>query len=235
MRSSVIKKSTGCRTIAIGDIHGHLKALVGLIDLISPKPGDTMVFLGDYINRGPDSKGVLQFLIDLKQRCGVVCLMGNHEEMMINAFENSAMMNRFLENGGLATLLSYGNANDLSMVPGAHIDFLMGLRLYHETDHHFFVHANYDYDVELMEMDSNTTLWRSLDNLPRRHISKKMAVLGHTPQMNGEVLDFEYLVCIDTGCGFGGRLTALEVISNRVTGSCWQVDELGLKVRCFIS
>ena len=82
-----------------------------------------------------------------------------------------------------------------------------------------------------MEMDSNTTLWRSLDNLPRRHISKKMAVLGHTPQMNGEVLDLEYLVCIDTGCGFGGRLTALEVISNRVTGSCWQVDELGLKVR----
>ena len=60
------------RTIAIGDIHGHIKALVGLIDLINPQSEDQLVFLGDYINRGPDSKGVLQFTIDLKQRCNIV-------------------------------------------------------------------------------------------------------------------------------------------------------------------
>ena len=66
------------RTIAIGDIHGHIKALVGLIDLNNPQSEDQLVFLGDYINRGPDSKGFLQFIIDLKQRVNIVCIMGNH-------------------------------------------------------------------------------------------------------------------------------------------------------------
>ena len=219
------------RTIAIGDIHGHIKALVGLIDLINPNPEDILVFLGDYINRGPDSKGVLQFIIDLKQRCNIVCIMGNHEEMMINAYSDPSTMGWFLENGGHETLQSYGPAKNLSLVPQAHKDFLVGLPLYHETNQHFFVHANYDYNVDLLDMDSSTALWRSLDDRPRKHISKKTAILGHTPQMNGGILDFEYLVCIDTGCGFGGKLTALEVISRRVTGRIWQVDELGREAK----
>jgi serine/threonine protein phosphatase 1 len=80
------------RTIAIGDIHGHIKALVGLIDLINPQPEDKLVFLGNYINRGPDSKGVLQFIIDRIQRCNIVCIMGNHEEMMINADSDPSTM-----------------------------------------------------------------------------------------------------------------------------------------------
>ena len=75
------------------------------------------------------------------------------------------------------------------------------------------MNANYDYNLDLLDMDSSTALWRSLDDRPMKHISKKTAILGHTPQMNGEILDLEYLVCIDTGCGFGGKLTALEVIS----------------------
>ena len=102
------------RTIAIGDIHGQIKALVGLIDLINQNPEDTFVFFGDYINRGPDSKRVLQFIIDLRQRCNVVCIMGNHEEMMINAYADPSTMGWFLENGGHATLQSYGNALSFS-------------------------------------------------------------------------------------------------------------------------
>ena len=102
------------RTIVIGDIHGHIKALVGLIDLINQNPEDTFVFFGDYINRGPDSKRVLQFIIDLRQRCNVVCIMGNHEEMMINAYADPSTMGWFLENGGHATLQSYGNALSFS-------------------------------------------------------------------------------------------------------------------------
>ena len=219
------------RTIAIGDIHGHFKALVGLIDLINPQSEDKLVFLDDYINRGPDSKGVLQFIIDIKQRCNVVCIMGNHEEMMINAYSDPSTMGWFLENGGHETLQSYGPAKNLSLVPQAHKDFIVGLPLYHEMDQHFFIHANYDYNVDLLDMDSSTALWRSLDDRPRKHISKKTAILGHTPQMNGEILDLEHLVCIDTGCGFGGKLTALEVISRRVTGRFWQVDELGREAK----
>ena len=102
------------RTIAIGDIHGHIKALVGLIDLINPQSEDQLVFLGDYINRGPDSKGILQFIIDLKQRCNIVCIMGNHEEMMINAYADPSTMGWFLANSGHETLQSYGNALSLS-------------------------------------------------------------------------------------------------------------------------
>ncbi len=219
------------RTIAIGDIHGHFKALAGLIDLINPKSEDMLVFLGDYINRGPDSKGVLQFLIDLKQRCNMVCILGNHEEMMINAYADPSTMGWFLENGGNETLQSYGSAKNFSLVPQVHKDFLLGLPLYHETDQHFFIHANYDYDVDLMDIDSNTALWRSLDDRPRKHKSRKTAILGHTPQMNGEILDLEYLVCIDTGCGFGGKLTGLEVISRRIIGKCWQVDEQGQEAK----
>jgi len=217
------------RTIGIGDIHGHLKALAGLIDLINPKPQDILVFLGDYINRGPDSKGVLQFLIDLKQRCNVVCILGNHEEMMINAYADPtpSTMDWFLENGGDTTLQSYGGAKNFSLVPQAHKNFLLSLPLYYETDQHFFIHANYDYDVNLMDIDSNTALWHSLDNRPRKHISRKTAILGHTPQMNGKILNLEYLIYIDTGCGFGGKLSGSEVLSKNILGKCWQVDEQG--------
>lgn len=211
------------RTIAIGDIHGHLQALTALLSLIEPVPADTLVFLGDYIDRGPDSKGVLQFLIDLKARCHVVCIMGNHEDMMLDACKDPAKLDLWKKNGGAEALQSYGNANDFRHVPQSHIDFLSSLPLYHEMEKHFFIHANYASNWKLEETNSGTALWRSLEDRPGRHYSGKTAILGHTPQMNGEFLNLDYLICIDTGCGFGGRLSALEVF----TGRCWQVNEQG--------
>lgn len=211
------------RTIAIGDIHGHSLALAALIAALDPGPSDTVILLGDYIDRGPDSKGVLEQVIELGKRCRAVPLMGNHEEMMLGAREGRDDLRFWLASGGDGALRSYGDAQDVRLIPAAHFEFLKSLRRFYETDTHFFIHANYAPNWRLDQHDSKTALWLPLSDLPNPHYSGKIAVVGHTPQAEGRVLDLGYLVCIDTGCGFGGRLTALEVESGRI----WQVDELG--------
>ncbi len=96
------------RTIAIGDIHGCLAALATLIDTIAPGPEDTVITLGDYIDRGPQSRGVLDRLIALSRRCQLVPLQGNHEEMLLDALRDSTLLRRWLSLGGVDTLRSYG-------------------------------------------------------------------------------------------------------------------------------
>jgi serine/threonine protein phosphatase 1 len=213
------------RTIAVGDIHGHALALAGLLQMIKLQPTDTLVTLGDYIDRGPDSKGVLDQLIELEGRCKLVPLMGNHEEMMLGAKEGRDNFKFWMQFGGDVALDSYGPGRSMGLIPWEHWSFLKRLRLFYETDRHFFIHANYFPNRPIQEQDSQTGLWRSLEqsDLPGKHYSGKTAVLGHTQQNNGEILDLDHLVCIDTGCGHGGLLTALDVNSGRI----WQVDEKG--------
>src|SRR5918912_452221 len=112
------------RTIAIGDIHGCSTALDALIEAIRPRPEDTIVTLGDYINRGPDSRGVLDRLIDLGRRCRLVPLRGNHEEMLAEALAGSYSLDYFLGIGGDATLDSYGPGYDPAIIPGEHLRLL---------------------------------------------------------------------------------------------------------------
>ncbi|MFM2095097.1 MAG: Serine/threonine-protein phosphatase 1 [Planctomycetota bacterium] len=211
------------RTIAIGDIHGHALALAGLLDAVAPQPDDMVVFLGDYIDRGPDSRGVLQLVLSLSDRCRVVPLMGNHEEMLLQARGNRHALPMWLDNGGDATLRSYDSSDELEGIPTTHVEWLCSLRRYHETERHFFIHANYAPNWRLDQHDSKTSLWLPLTDLPGRHYSGKTAVVGHTPQPAGKILNLGYLLGIDTGCGFGGQLTALDVDS----GQTWQVDEQG--------
>src|ERR1700730_14881921 len=96
------------REIAIGDIHGCSKALAALLDAIQPGPEDTIVTLGDYIDWGPDSRGVLQQLIELEERCTLVPIRGNHEEMLLAAREGRSDLGYWLKFGGRETLASYG-------------------------------------------------------------------------------------------------------------------------------
>src|SRR2546430_524502 len=96
------------RTIAIGDIHGWSAALAAIIDAVMPGPDDTIVTLGDYVDRGPDSRGVLEQLVGLAERCHLVPLLGNHEEMMLGAREGRDDLRFWLKNGGGDTLASYG-------------------------------------------------------------------------------------------------------------------------------
>ena len=106
----------------------------------------------------------------------------------------------------------------------SHLDFLKACRPFHETDDHFFVHANYVADLSLEQQPHFTSLWEHLSHHhPGPHLSGKIGVVGHTPQVNGEILDLEHLLCIDTHCYGGGWLTALDVTS----GNYWQANNAG--------
>jgi serine/threonine protein phosphatase 1 len=218
------------RTIAIGDIHGCSEALAGLIEAIEPSPVDQIVTLGDYVDRGTNSRGVLDQLIALEQRCRLFPLMGDHEEMLLAALRDSSCRERWLRCGGIETLKSYGWAKSsarrslASWIPQRHLAFLSGCRLFHETSTHIFLHAGFLPDLPMDQQPSQALLWRVTDAQSAvRHCSGKVAVVGHTPQLSGEVLDLEFLVCIDTNCARGGWLTALDTS----TGQRWQVDRTG--------
>jgi serine/threonine protein phosphatase 1 len=211
------------RIVAVGDIHGHLAALVALVRLLDLQPTDTLVTLGDCIDRGPDSQGVVDLLIDLGRRYRVISLMGNHEELMLRAREGRSNLQYWLRFGGDAALDSYGPGWNMDLIPSEHWKFIEKLPQYYETDQFFFLHANYAPNQYIHQQDSLTAIWRDLSDLPGRHFSGKTAVLGHTPRSDHSILDLGYLKCIDTGCGHGGYLTALEV----ETGRIWQVDECG--------
>src|SRR3954454_8704200 len=121
------------RTIAIGDVHGCSPALAALLEAIRPGREDTLVPLGDYIDRGPDSRGVLEQLLALGRRCRLVPLLGNHEEMLFAAREGHSDLRYWLTFGGTAMLASYGVDHPRDL-PGSHLDFLQSCRRFYETD-----------------------------------------------------------------------------------------------------
>lgn len=210
------------RLIAIGDVHGCAVALHTLLHWIQPTSGDTLVFLGDYVDRGLHSASVLEMLCELVPRCNVIPLIGNHEIMMVNALKTDRDLQCWLENGGLATLHSYGGRT--KNIPQHHIAFLNHCVRYYESDRHFFVHAGYVPDLPLAEQPGTRLFWEHiLDDPPGPHISGKKAIAGHTPQESHEIRDLGHLAIIDTVCVDGGWLTALEVNTEQI----WQTDNLG--------
>jgi Calcineurin-like phosphoesterase len=211
------------REIAIGDIHGCSLALQALLSAIEPGPEDTVVTLGDYIDWGPDSRGVLDQLIGLARRCTVVPIRGNHEEMLLGAREGRSDVQFRLKFGGRDTLASYGLGEDPSKIPAEHVRFIQGCPDYFESVRYIFVHAYYDPHLPLHRQNWNGLRWSSLPPSPEPHCSGKMAIVGHTPQKGGEILDLGFLKCIDTFCHGGGWLTALEVN----TGQLWQANQDG--------
>lgn len=212
------------RTIAIGDIHGCSIALAALIDAIDLQPDDTLVTLGDYVDKGLDAKGVIDLLLDLESRCQLISLIGNHDAVMLGAIDYQLSVEQWKAFGGTATLQSYGESESLKDIPVSHSKFLRRCRLWYETPTHFFVHAAYDPERSLEEQEDATLLWQGIrDFVPGPHRSGKIAVVGHTSQKNGEVFDAGHLVCIDTNCWNGGWLTAMDVQSRKI----WQVDDAG--------
>jgi serine/threonine protein phosphatase 1 len=209
------------RTIAIGDIHGCTEALAAVLAAIKPAEKDTLVFLGDYVDRGPDSRGVIEQVLALEKQCRVVPLLGNHEIMFLEALDLGARGD-WLNYGGRETLASYHW--DTGKIPEAHLDFLRTLLRYYETATHFFVHANYIADLPLTEQPDHALFWEHLFSLfPAPHESGKTAIVGHTAQRSGEIEDLGHVICIDTYCHGGGWLTALDVD----TGELWQADREG--------
>lgn len=218
------------RTIAVGDVHGCSKALAALVKAIDPGPVDTLVPLGDYIDRGPDSCGVLDLLMTLETRCRLLPLLGNHEEMLVAAARDTNALRAWLSCGGVEALRSYGWVPGgprralAEWVPERHWRFLARCRGYYETETHIFAHAGYLPELPMDRQPGEVLRWRVTDaRAARPHVSGKVAVVGHTPQRSGDVLDLGFLIDIDTNCCRGGWLTALDVR----TGAVWQADRDG--------
>lgn len=209
------------RHLAIGDIHGCISALRSLVELVAPDPDDTIVTLGDYVDRGPDSSAVLDFVIQLSKSHHLVPLRGNHEIMMLDARQKKSWLGPWLSYGGEATLESYGGS--FADVPDTHIDFLDNhLVRYFECDSHFFVHANVNPNLVLEEQTDAALYWQKYND-PPPHCSGKIMVCGHTPQSSGLPASNGTSVCIETQVWDNGWLSCLDVES----GTIWQANEAG--------
>lgn len=211
------------RVIAVGDVHGCQTMLAALLQAMALTQDDTLIFLGDLIDRGLDSKGVIETIWAYETKCRIVRILGNHEEMMLRSRQRADDCQLWLQVGGAQTLASFGlppTHHGLMSVPSHYITWLQNAKDHLETDKFIFCHATPDHDKPMSEQTSETWRWRHLQDLPHRHISGKTVVCGHTPQPDGDVYCMDGLICLDTYAFGGGKLTALDVLS----GTLWQVD-----------
>ncbi|NLV25202.1 MAG: serine/threonine protein phosphatase [Deltaproteobacteria bacterium] len=202
------KKQAACRLIAVGDIHGCLASLRRLMAKIRPTAEDQLVFLGDYIDRGPDSRGVIDYLIDFKKHFpGTVCLKGNHEAMFLDFLQGN---NRdlFLLNGGTRTLQLY-EENGAIHLPPDHLDFLLNLPTWYRTDSFIFVHAGLRPGTPLEKQSEEDLLWIRGDFLHADYDWGATVVFGHTPLTSP--FQEEQRIGLDTGAVYGRLLTACDV------------------------
>ena len=213
------------KTLAIGDIHGCLDMLCGLLDFVNLAPNDRLVFLGDYVDRGPDSRRLLDWLIDQGGRREIITLRGNHEILMMQSRINPMLCLNWLAVGGAATLASYGwdgSSDWQELIPNAHWNFLAATRPWMETDNAIFVHATAEPHLTMEEHDDAQLYWNKCRQLPPHHSGKRV-IVGHTRQTSGQPRCFEGGVCIDTAAVSGHWLTCLDAD----TGDYWQINPAG--------
>lgn len=207
--------------LAIGDIHGCLTSLETLLETINPQPDDLIVTLGDYVDRGPDSCGVIERLLALQNTHQTINLMGNHEIQMIRALETKTDRDRFLSGlcGGQDTLDSYGGTFD--DVPERHWQFIKNTGYYHELEEFILVHAGLAASLPVAEQGQETYYYQRFHE-QQPHCSGKTVVCGHTIQ--GDLpTDLGYAICLDTCAYGGGWLSALDLDSGKI----WQSNEEG--------
>lgn len=209
-------------TWAIGDVHGYSRHFNALLDYIPFSSTDTIVLLGDVIDRGPDSAGALEQIHKLRREHRVVFLRGNHEAMLLEARGSRESLPFWIECGGGETLDSYG-ARCFDDIPDADWELFERSRLYHETEDAIFVHANLDPTLAMPDQSESDLLWRFYDG-DIAHATGKFVVCGHTIQRSGLPSFGESSICIDTLPESGvGWLTAISVEGR----SYWQVDGEG--------
>ena len=222
----------GRKVYAFGDIHGCDDLLTALLDSILVQPGrqpPLLVFLGDYVDRGSDSRNVIEILIDLQSGYpDARFLCGNHEEAMLRFLGDAAQGPAWFEFGGRETLLSYGVAPPrersaeacaitqaalLAALPESHLNFLSSLEDWVELGDFFFVHAGVRPDVDLGEQSRRDLLWIREPFLNDDRRLSKIIVHGHTP---AEAPHADHRrVGVDTGAYATGVLTALELDGER--------------------
>ncbi|MBY5863899.1 metallophosphoesterase family protein [Rhizobium leguminosarum] len=190
-------------TFAIGDIHGCIDPLKRMIDRIEAYASEgAVVFVGDYIDRGPDSKGVLDRIIaGPSEPWRWICLKGNHEDMMVAAYADGQSRAVWLGNGGLETEISYGGR-----VLPQHLQWATDRPLMHVDRHRIFVHAGVDPAFPVDRQSQDDLLWmRFVAGEPGEYWGKHL-VHGHTPSMSNPMTTGNR-TNIDSGCVFGGKLS----------------------------
>lgn len=195
------------RYIAITDIHGELEKLNNVIAKIDLQQDDTFVFLGDYIDRGPDSKGVVERVIELSEKYNCICLIGSHEYALLHAKQDEYYNYLFWNYGGPQTVESYGGR--FENILKTHGNFFKSLKFYHLTKDYLFVHAGINPRYSLEEQDETdlvyirSAFYNSKHNLPQK------VIFGHTEFSEPLIQDDK--ICIDLGCGKykNARLCAL--------------------------
>lgn len=225
------------RVFAFGDIHGCNEELRLVLDTLTSQHGackdDQFVFIGDYIDRGPDSKGVIDTLINWKKsHPKTVFLRGNHEDMLLDFLGmggSSGMV--YLGNGGAEFFKSYGIEPNGSLsevaksLPQEHLSFLTSLELGVSIAEFLFVHAGIRPEVPLEDQNSHDLMWIRGEFIPNEHNLGKTVVFGHTPFAD-VFLHMPFKVGIDTGLVYGNLLSAVELVD----GTVFQVELGGAEV-----
>lgn len=205
------------RIIGIGDVHGMFQLLASLIwnQIMFNPAEDMLVFLGDYIDRGPQSKQVVEFVASLKERYpdSVVLLKGNHEELAENAFRNpdtTADVSLWLHNGAASTIKSFGDLREAEKVL---MPFIEKLEMYKEIEGYTFVHANFP-SPEITDTESREQCMLWSRDFSKPFPDGRTLVVGHTVQ--NEVFFENGYTFVDTGAYKTNRLSAYDVLNDKV-------------------
>jgi serine/threonine protein phosphatase 1 len=208
---------------AIGDLHGCPDELEVLLERIGAGAGDTLVFLGDYVDRGPRVRALVERLLRLREeKPATVFLRGNHEDMLLAYLGFPGRHGEvYVANGGGATLASYGvsrgtrGAAAAASFPADHLEFLRGLALTHRHDRFLFVHAGIRPGVALEQQAEEDLLWIREEFFAARHDLPWTVVFGHTPQREARVA-LPFHLGLDTGLVYGNKLSCLDLAARRL-------------------
>ncbi len=211
------------RRFAISDIHGCCQTLQYLVgEILNLTKSDELYLLGDYVDRGPDTKGVIDFIMDLQEEGYTVkTLCGNHEAMMLEALESTESLMHWHRNGGDTTMKSFG-VTDLQRIPEKYWQFLHQLGFYLELPDYYLVHAGFNFAAENPLKDITSMLWIRNFPVDQKFLGDRRIVHGHTPtpvnRIHGSVSLHSQVINIDGGCVYKqvpglGYLTALNLDS----------------------
>lgn len=218
------------RRIAISDIHGCSATFRALVwEQVKLTKKDELYLLGDYVDRGPNSKGVLDFIFHLKEKgYQVHCLRGNHEQMMLAAYYNPAEFGLWYRNGGNTALQSFDALIDMGRIGQKYWDFIKTLPYYMELEDYFLVHAGFNFDLQDPLQDTESMIWirrwyRQLKK-PRtqKWLGHKTIIHGHTPtpktdiEMMASILDRHPVLNIDAGCFVFHNLCAYDMTNRKL-------------------
>jgi serine/threonine protein phosphatase 1 len=205
--------SANGKIFIVGDVHGCLDMLKRLMERIAwSADTDRLIFLGDFIDRGSQSRGVVEYVLEISRLSQQVeCLMGNHERILLD-FIDGKDMNTFFINGGMATLNSYRTEQQKYggfLIPDDHLLFFRSLKLVIELDDYYVVHAGFRPGVPLAQQSTEDLLWIRDSFIFSNHFFGKRVIFGHTPF--AQPLVMENKIGLDTGAVYGNRLTCLEL------------------------